>query len=49
VGIMDGMMLIYSLLKFIDMPLLTMYVAVCIQMSSIEAFNPEELSTCFVC
>jgi hypothetical protein len=38
---MDGMMLTYSGLNFIDMPLFTLYVFVGIQISSIEVFHPE--------
>jgi len=35
---MDGIMLTYSGLNFIDMALFTLYVFVCIQISSIEVF-----------
>jgi hypothetical protein len=39
--IMDSMMLTYSLLNFIYMPLFTLCVAVCIQTSNIDVFEPE--------
>lgn len=41
---MDGMMLTYSGLNFIDM--FTLYVFVCIQIPSIEVFHPERSNSC---
>ena len=38
---MDGMMLTYSGFSFIDMPLFTLYVFVCIQISSMEVSLSE--------
>jgi len=43
---MDGMMLTYSGLNFTDMPSFTLYVFVCIQISSIDVFNPERSNLC---
>jgi hypothetical protein len=39
--VMASMMLTYFWLKFIDTPLLTMYVVVCIQTSNIDIFDPD--------
>ena len=40
VDTMNGMMLTYSCLNFIDMLLFALYVFVCIQISTIEVFHP---------
>ena len=38
----DNVMLTCSLVKFIDVPLFTLYVIICIERSSIELFNPKK-------
>jgi hypothetical protein len=45
----DSAMLTYAWIKFIDVSLFIFYVVICIQMSSIEAFDPKGSSSCDVC
>jgi hypothetical protein len=39
-------MLTYSRIKFVDVPLFILFVVTCIETCSIEVFNPNESSPC---
>ena len=43
-----NVMLTYSWIKLLDVPLCILYVVVCIQTSSVEVYDPKGLSPCAV-
>jgi len=43
-----NVMLTYSWIKLIDVPLCILYVVVCIQTSGVEVYDPKGLSPCVV-
>jgi len=43
-----NVMLTYSWIKLLDVPLCTLYMVVCIKTSSVEVYDPKGLSPCAV-